>query len=1227
MNTALNKFVTSKRQIIISSKLYSIPAKNILFAVIFIVCFSFSSFGQTGTCEDPFVIASTESVILDTLHIDVTNSSNFFEFTVPTDGYISFSTCSLSPSQDDFLSVYLDNCNNLIETATTSLGCVRNTEWLSTVQAGERYLFEWDIDYSMGSTSSIITPAFFYAANYKGYNCASAATIDCLGAFETEFSRVIQWHEWIAPASGTFELRLPVNHTQNPSAINILMTVQATCSQLSVVGTNDPEDEFNFQEKAVFSATEGENYYFVLENYGFINSGTDPLVLEIVEQGIEPVVEGVIEVKSTFSDGIFIHATPGAGTYQWYDADAEELITNAVYDTFKPIMDGNYYVEFTSGDCILTSEAVQVTLLNGSGTDCADPFVIDFAGDSVLDTLIVDGSNGPDFFEFTVPANGYMTVSTCRADLANSDHYLKTYFDSGCALQISSITDVCDGHVDMEMQVFQGDVLSLELGIDENAQAENQIDQVFDVIFYFRKDLQNFECTSAQSINCLGEFEVDLRGAEQWYTWTAPNAGEFQVGFGGGQTEVFNAGIQLELYKGTDCGDLTFVEQNTNILFFPSTGDKFYMRYLDELNGTPIGPYIGRIVEAAPAGSTNTVEIIDLAECNDYFFDNEVITESGTYHGAFTSQSGCDSLVTLNLTINEIETNTVTLTEFDSYEFNGTVLSTTGMYNATLTNQVGCDSLVTLNLTIRNGIGWTAEGWSNEVGPNTSERAVLTVDYTTSIHGEFDMDGIKIDAGVTLTISTGTFLEINGDIENLGTVIVESGASILTNEGDYSGNPMTFIRNTRYTDNRYSMVGSPVKQDAGNKTNLLAPVVYSYDESIPYNEGTEDGLNRWIAINNVELTPGIGYAAAGKKTITIDGIPTDGDVTLELGRTVDATTSAANHGWHLVSNPYPAALDINEFITTNNGIQGFVALWDDPNSDIQRGTNADYLVVNSIGSVGGPNGGQFEGYIGSMQGFFVQVGEGQHGQLQFTMDMRSSANNADANFFRTAREEMFKVKLSLSHEESYSETLIGFREDATYGVDRLYDATKIRSQKAHNIYSTINGLPYAIQGLPIERNYEIPLGIDIEKAGTVTLQLSENSVLPDTYEVKIQDDVSGITFPIDINNSLSFDVNSGENQPRFTLLISEKNTVLSLEHRTSKFKIYIDDWYINIESDKINEDTDIRLIDVSGKLRGVYKSQKLSENKVRIPKPRVGGVYIVQFELENQIEVEKLSIK
>ena len=95
-----------------------------------------------------------------------------------------------------------------------------------------------------------------------------------------------------------------------------------------------------------------------------------------------------------------------------------------------------------------------------------------------------------------------------------------------------------------------------------------------------------------------------------------------------------------------------------------------------------------------------------ITACNSYtWIDGNTYTASNnTATWTLTNTSGCDSVVTLDLTINNSNTGTDVITACNSYTWIDGNTYTTNNNTATwmLTNAVGCDSVVTLDLTINN---------------------------------------------------------------------------------------------------------------------------------------------------------------------------------------------------------------------------------------------------------------------------------------------------------------------------------------------------------------------------------------------------------------------------------------------------------------------------------------------------------------------------------------------
>src|SRR5690606_30222522 len=86
-----------------------------------------------------------------------------------------------------------------------------------------------------------------------------------------------------------------------------------------------------------------------------------------------------------------------------------------------------------------------------------------------------------------------------------------------------------------------------------------------------------------------------------------------------------------------------------------------------------------------------------------YQWNGQNITQAGTYTATLTAASGCDSVATLNLSVNQTLTSTTDLaicTAQLPYQWNGQSITQAGTYTTSLTAASGCDSVATLNLAV-----------------------------------------------------------------------------------------------------------------------------------------------------------------------------------------------------------------------------------------------------------------------------------------------------------------------------------------------------------------------------------------------------------------------------------------------------------------------------------------------------------------------------------------------
>ncbi len=76
---------------------------------------------------------------------------------------------------------------------------------------------------------------------------------------------------------------------------------------------------------------------------------------------------------------------------------------------------------------------------------------------------------------------------------------------------------------------------------------------------------------------------------------------------------------------------------------------------------------------------------------------------TGVYYDTIINLSGCDSIIQINLIINQVSFSSISRTScFSFIAPSGKTYNNSVLFSDTITNSVGCDSIITINLTITN---------------------------------------------------------------------------------------------------------------------------------------------------------------------------------------------------------------------------------------------------------------------------------------------------------------------------------------------------------------------------------------------------------------------------------------------------------------------------------------------------------------------------------------------
>ncbi len=134
--------------------------------------------------------------------------------------------------------------------------------------------------------------------------------------------------------------------------------------------------------------------------------------------------------------------------------------------------------------------------------------------------------------------------------------------------------------------------------------------------------------------------------------------------------------IKASVCDSLDFNGLSF--QNTGQYFIP-TSDSLYILNLNNQQ------------------STNN---LTLTNCDSLEINAQTYFQSGIYTQVLTNQYGCDSIINLDLTINQSNFVILNENQCDSFSINGQTYFSSGNYQQTFTNTAGCDSTLHINLTI-----------------------------------------------------------------------------------------------------------------------------------------------------------------------------------------------------------------------------------------------------------------------------------------------------------------------------------------------------------------------------------------------------------------------------------------------------------------------------------------------------------------------------------------------
>lgn len=162
---------------------------------------------------------------------------------------------------------------------------------------------------------------------------------------------------------------------------------------------------------------------------------------------------------------------------------------------------------------------------------------------------------------------------------------------------------------------------------------------------------------------------------------------------------------------------------------------------------------------------------VTICEGDEYEFNGQLLDSAGSYSAVFFTEYGCDSTVNLELSVTNliVDESEVAICTGETYEHLGQTLNTTGTYIDTLSAGTGCDSVVILDLSVNDpeNVGVNETICGTETYPFGGANLNIPGTYVDTFQTTKGCDSVvtlllnvtTVDVGILLTGSQLTALQ------------------------------------------------------------------------------------------------------------------------------------------------------------------------------------------------------------------------------------------------------------------------------------------------------------------------------------------------------------------------------------------------------------------------------------------------------------------------------------
>jgi len=409
-------------------------------------------------------------------------------------------------------------------------------------------------------------------------------------------------------------------------------------------------------------------------------------------------------------------------------------------------------------------------------------------------------------------------------------------------------------------------------------------------------------------------------------------------------------------------------------------------------------------------------------------------------------------------------------------------------------------------------------------------------------------------------------------------------------------------------------------------------------------------VNKDDMLNSGEAFSMKGTGASTDQNYTFVGKPNNGDMNLPI--------NAGND--YLVGNPYPSAIDAQEFINDNPDLDGTLYFWEhwgggshnlveyqggyalyNYSGGIPTATKGTaHPLVNQDGTANKVPGR----YVPVSQGFFV-IGK-SNGSIRFKNTQRVFEKESGgasvfvsapgSNATNTARDYNpqpdARTKLRFGFDSPnmiHRQLLLTVDPNSTLGYDRGYDGLQY-DQQVDDMAFLISNKQYAIQGIGTIQDYtELPLYIKLKDNGTIKIGLDFVEHLEEGIPVYLKDASTQKLHNLRESAFESPFLFKGQYKTRFSIVFEKQGTLGTdtiIENDFIKVFTPREGSAIHIKAPSEIQIETVTLINMLGQEIQTWNVRSQNDEIVLLHNNRAAGAYILKLNTMDQAYTRKIIL-